>query len=360
MWRLSLHGAYLAALWAHAFDPMHPDCLSGHRSVEWSHWHLCAVVDDSKRAIEALVDFDAGLGVAAAVGEDLQHVRTERDGMVVGDDARVLEAEDAIRDELGGPGTIRPLRPGCRPGKARIVAPEESGEKGVRGVFGGDARKTQFRNEPILQGAKDALNAALGLRTGGGHPVDPEFLQEASHLSRGARALELFFEAPVRVAGASEDAMAIGVGGEGEARAAGELAEDVEVAGGRFRIVKPAGEDLAGRIIDGGMEDESGATVFEPGMMAAVELDEHAFLGHAIAAGAMLWRAAPAGAGDAGMMQEATDGLARDPQSFPLAEEFGEVLVIHRGISGASEPHDPLAQGIGQTPGRGAPAIGVG
>jgi len=53
---LGLRPARLAALWAHAFDPMHPDRLSGHRSVDWSHRHASAVVDDGKRAIEALVD----------------------------------------------------------------------------------------------------------------------------------------------------------------------------------------------------------------------------------------------------------------------------------------------------------------
>lgn len=138
---LGLHPARLAALRAHAFDPMHPDRLSGHRSVDWSHRHASAVVDDGKRAIEALVDLDAGFGVAAAVGQKLKDVRAEGDGVVVGDDARVLEAEDGIRDEMGGPGTIRALRPRRRSGKACIVAAEESREEGVRGVCGGDARE---------------------------------------------------------------------------------------------------------------------------------------------------------------------------------------------------------------------------
>lgn len=357
---LGRHPARLAALCAHTFDPMHPDRLSGHRSVDWTHRHACAVGDDGKRAIEALVDLDAGFSIAAVVGQELKDVRAEGDRVVVGDDARVLKAEDGIRDEMGGPGAIGALRPRRGPGKARIVAAEESREEGVRRVFVGDARKAQLSHEPILQGAKDALNAALGLRTGGGHPVDPEFLQEASHLSRGARSVELFFEAPARGAGASEDAMAIGVGGEGEARAAGELAENVEVAGGGFLLVEPAGEDLACRIIDSGVEDKPRPAVFEPGMMAAIELDEHAFLRHAIAARTVLWRAPPARAGHTSFVEEPTDGLARDPHSFPLAKELGEMLVVYRGISGAGESYDPLAQGIGQTARRGTPAIGMG
>jgi hypothetical protein len=65
------------------------------------------VIDDGICAIEVLMDVDAGFGIAAAVGENLQHMGAEGDGVVVGDDARVLETEDRVRDELGGPGTIR-------------------------------------------------------------------------------------------------------------------------------------------------------------------------------------------------------------------------------------------------------------
>lgn len=106
--------------------------------------------------------------------------------------------------------------------------------------------------------------------------------------------------------------MAIGVSGEGQARPKGELAEDVEIASGRFLLVEPPGEELARSIIDRCMEDEARSAIFEPGMMAAIELDEHPFLGHALAARAMLRRTAATWTGEAGLVQEATDGLARD------------------------------------------------
>lgn len=232
----------------------------------------------------------------------MEEVRAEGDGVVVGDAARVLETEDGVGDELGGPGPIGGLRPGGRLGKARIVAPEEAGEERVGGVFVSDSGEAQFGDEAILEGAKEALNAALGLGTGGRHPVDSELLEEASHLGRGAGALELFVERPARRAGRPKDPMAIRIGGQGEAWAEGELAEEVEVAGGRFLLVEPAGEDLAGGIVDGGMEDEARAAVLEPGMMAAVELDEHPFLGHALTARAMLGWPPPARAGDASLV----------------------------------------------------------
>ena len=119
--------------------------------------------------------------------------------------------------------------------------------------------------------------------------------------------------------------MAIGVGCQGKAGAESELAEDVEVAGGRLLFVEPAGEDLARGVIDRGMEDEPRSAVLEPGVMAAVELDEHPFLGHAITARAVLGWPAPARAGDAGLVQQATDGLAGDPHALPFPEEVGKV-----------------------------------
>jgi len=317
-------------------------------------------MEEGPGAIEALMDLDPSFGIAASIGEDLEDVRPEGDGVVVGDDARVLETEQRLGDEVGGPGAIRGLGPSGGASKARIVALEESREEGVRRVRVGDASETQFGHEAVLQRAEDPLDAAFRLGTGGRDPADPEFLQEASHLGGCPSPPKLLVEAPGAVASAMEDAVAIGVGGEGEARSEGEVAEDVKVTDGRFLFLEPPGEDLPCGIIDRGVEHEHGAAVFEPRMMTGIELDEHPFLGHALAAGAMFGGTPSPGAGEAGLVQEATDGLARDPQSFPLPEELGEVLMVHCGIDGAGQPHDALAEGIGQPARRGTAPIAVG
>ncbi len=331
-----------------------------HGRGELSHEQGCVMVEDGPGAIEALMDLDPSLGIAAPMGEDLEDVWPEGDGVVVGDDARVFETEERLGDEVGGPGAIRELRPSGGASKARVVASEESREEGVRRVRGGDAGETQFGHEAILQRAEDPLDAALRLGTGGGDPADPQFLQEASHLSGCPRPLKLLVEAPAAIASAVEDAMAIGVGGEREARSEGELTEDVKVPDSRFLLLEPPGEDLPCGIIDRSVQHEFGPAVFEPGMVTAIELDEHPFLRHALAAGAMRGGTPSPGAGDAGLVQEATDGLTRDPHSFPLAEELGQVLMVHRGIGGAGQPHDALAEGIGQPTRRGTAAIAVG
>src|SRR3990172_12346338 len=64
-----------------------------------------SVVADQELAVEELADLDAaaGVGRAAAAGGDGKAVAVEGDGVVFGDDAFVLEAEDSLRWEAGGP-----------------------------------------------------------------------------------------------------------------------------------------------------------------------------------------------------------------------------------------------------------------
>ena len=82
------------------------------------------LIEDGEGAIEALVDFHGGFGVTAPARSrgDLQAMRAERDGVVVADDAEVLEAEDRLGVEPGRPRAIRGCGIGRRLGKARIVA----------------------------------------------------------------------------------------------------------------------------------------------------------------------------------------------------------------------------------------------
>jgi hypothetical protein len=93
--------------------------------------------------------------------------------------------------------------------------------------------------------------------------------------------------------------MAIGIGRKREPAARGHLLEDVQIAVGGFFVVEPGPEELPGRIVEDGMEDQSGAPLFEPGVMAAVHLHEHPFLRFACPAGAMAGRATSPGTRDA-------------------------------------------------------------
>ena len=63
------------------------------------------------------------------------------------------------------------------------------------------------------------------------------------------------------------------------------------------------GQDAARRVVNSGEEHQAGAAVLEPGMLAAIHLDEEARLGHALAPAAMAWWAAGAGTTDASLTE---------------------------------------------------------
>lgn len=137
-----------------------------------------------------------------------------------------------------------------------------------------------------------------------------------------------------------KQAVAIGVGASGDTIALDEAAEKQEIAMGVFLRAKDPGEDFAGGVIDGGEKHEPGPAIFEPGMVAAVQLDEEPGLGHALAAATMAGRAARARTADAGGTQQALHGLAGHPDALTVREEFGELVIIHTGVEGPRETQD--------------------
>ena len=157
-----------------------------------------------------------------------------------------------------------------------------------------------------------------------------------------------------------KDAVAIRIGGGGEAVAADQVAEEEEVAVGLFLEAKDAAEDRAGRIVDGGVEDEPGAAGFEPRVVTAVHLDEEAGLRHALAAVAMAGRAAGAGTADAGGAEEALHRPTGEAQALAFGEQLSEVMIIHAGVAGAGEREDVGPHRVGEASRRGAAPVAMG
>jgi hypothetical protein len=98
------------------------------------------------------------------------------------------------------------------------------------------------------------------------------------------------------------------------------------------------------------MEDELRAAAFQPGVMAAVKLEEHAFLRHALAAGAMARRTPGAGAAQSRGCEEAMDGGPGDVEAFLVGEQFGEVLMIDAGVRRADEAEHAITDPTGRAP----------
>ncbi len=107
------------------------------------------------------------------------------------------------------------------------------------------------------------------------------------------------------------------------------------------------------------MEDEAWAAGLEPGVVAAVHLDEEAGLGHALAAAAMPRGAAGAGTTDPGLAEEQPDQRPREVQAFPLREQLGEMMVIDPGIRGARQGKDLGSDGLREAPRGGAAPVAM-
>src|SRR5207253_5886379 len=110
----------------------------------------------------------------------------------------------------------------------------------------------------------------------------------------------LVVEGRRRVELRAKDGMAISVQGGGEAIAAAEVPEQKEIAVDIFLEAEDGGQHVAGGIINGGEEHETGAAVLEPAMMTAIELDEQAGLRHAVPAAAVARGPAGPGTTEAG------------------------------------------------------------
>jgi hypothetical protein len=204
--------------------------------------------------------------------------------------------------------------------EAGVVA----GEKAVKDALGVLERprlgEAQFDDEAILKGAKEAFDPALRLGRMGADPADAEFLECATDLGGLGPALELLGQAERGAGVAVEDPMPIGVGGPREAIAPDEVAQEEEVAVGILLEAEDSGQDAAGGIINGGQQHEPRATILQPGVLAAIHLDEEAGLRHALAATAMAGRPAGAWATDPGGAEEPLHRPTRQAEALAFGE----------------------------------------
>lgn len=289
----------------------------------------------------------------------MEEASVELDGVIVLDRALVFEAADALEvpSRRGGSPGRRGVRRG--PGEARIVAWEKSVHDALGLHESARMGQAELDDEAILEGAKEPFDPSLGLRRVRGDPPNAEFLERAPDLGGFRRALELLGQGERGARIAVKDAMAIGVSRGGKTIAPDQMAEQEEVALGIFLSPKDAPEDAAGRIVDRRVEHEAGAAVFEPGMVAAIHLDEEARLGHAVTAAAMPWGTTCAGTADAGLAEEPADGGTGQGQSFVLLQQLGEMVIIRAGIASAGQGEDPGADTLGEAPRRGATAVAM-
>lgn len=322
---------------------------------------LAAVVH-GERAIEVGVNLDAGTGVAASTGPgpELEEAPIELHGVITLDGALVLEAADAVEVFLGRsrpPGGVE-VRRGLR--EAGIVAREKPVEHALGLGEGACLGEAELDDQAILEGAEEPLDPPFGLRGVGTDPPDAEFLKGATDLGGRGPALELLGQRERGAGIAVKDPMPVGVGGRGEAIAADELAEEQEVAVRILFQAEDPAEDPTRRVIDGRVEHETRPAIFEPGVVAAIHLDQESGLGHAVPAAAMARGAAGAGAADALGAEQPLHGGTGEPQALALPEQVGEVVIVRAGIGGARQGQHSGPDGFREAPRGGAAAVAMG
>ena len=153
--------------------------------------------------------------------------------------------------------------------------------------------------------------------------------------------------------------MAVAVEGERDAAAPDDLLQQQEVAA---RVLDGAEEGVhgcAGRIVDGEQQGEARAALLEPGVMAAVDLQQHPLAGHPLTPDTVLGGPAAAGTRDAGPRQDPAHRPTAHVQTLVLPEQLGEVSVVRSRVAGAGEAHhgrgDDGRDGVVRT----APAVAV-
>lgn len=316
----------------------------------------------SERAIQIGVDLDASAGIATAAwpGGELQEVSIELHSVVALNGALVLETADAVEVGLGrswspsGFGARRSLS------ESSIVAREKPVEHTLGLRKRARLGEAELTDEAILESAKEPLDATLRLRGMRTDPADAQFLEGAPDLSGLGSALELLGQRERGAGIAVKDPVAVSIRRGGESIAADETAEEQEVAVGILFQAEDASEDLACRVIDGRVEHEPRAAIFEPRVVAAIHLDEESGLRHAVAAAAMARWPAGAGAADPGCAEEPLHRPTRDMQILALGEQLGEVVIIHARVAGAGQREDLGPDFLGEAPGRGPAAVAMG
>ena len=118
--------------------------------------------------------------------------------------------------------------------------------------------------------------------------------------------------------------------------------------------------DGARGVVDGEQQGEARAALLEPGVMAAVDLEQHPRPWHALAPHAVPWRAAPPRAGHAGPRQDAPHRGAAEYEVLVLLEQLGEVGVVGARVARGGEAHDGSRHGFGHGVVGAAAAVAVG
>ncbi len=135
----------------------------------------------------------------------------------------------------------------------------------------GDFRQAQFAHQTVLEGAPQALDAALGLRRTGHDDFDAQFLKRATHLGRQLFSGQLLFQRPMVIV-ALQSGMLVTIQSQGNARSCHQRAQQVQIAGAVFVLeLEVRGGYLAGGVVDQSQQRQLRPAPFQPIVAGAID-----------------------------------------------------------------------------------------
>jgi len=166
---------------------------------------------------------------------------------------------------------------------------------------------------------------------------DAKLLQRPAELGRLLSSCELLRDRPGRRGVVLEDRVAVVVELQREAVVPEHLAQEEEVAVGVLVLAEEGGNDFAGGVVDGAEDGGWGLVWAEPVVEAAVYLQEHSFLGPAIAAAAVSgWPAALLGSLSR-LTAEALYACPAEGYALVAEEQLLEVAVVAGGVAARAQ-----------------------
>src|ERR1019366_2253407 len=262
-----------------------------------------------------------------------------------GDDALIVQGQAAGEIEAARQGAEVGSGLGGGTSKALVVIGTELVEYGISFGQGAGAGEAQFADQTVLAGAPGAFDAAFGLGRVGGDLLDAELVEGTSELSRGLFSGEVFGEGPMGIV-ALEDAVAVAVEAERDARSGDHGAESAEIAESIFGFeLEVSGEDAAGGVVLQADESELGAAALEPIVTAGIGERHHAQARAGRPAGTVLARPALLRRGQSRGAQNAAHGLATDGEVLFGTKFFREMRIVEALVLAPGQVQDPLLLG---------------
>ena len=139
------------------------------------------------------------------------------------------------------------------------------------------------------------------------------------------------------LSGKLEDPVAVAIEGQGNPMAADDPFHQQEVAPGVLLGVEDSVGYHAGGVVHRQQQDEPGSPLLQPGVVAAVDLQKHALVGHPLPPYPVLGWAVSPGAGQPVAVEEAAYRLAAQVNTLPFRQHLGQVAVVEAGVFPAGQ-----------------------